>query len=466
MLRIDRGPFRRKGVDEYVSRMSKPREAAIYDSTVTQILANAGYVIPEDPASLYDPSQLWDQLERYCTPDVKLEEDEFLRSAIRKAYRAFGYRENYGKLSILENEGDILKAIKLEKSAGIYMTDKASAWPRGWTRSLDVISGLKKPNPCLAGVRTQRGNKTRLVWMYPLEMTILEAKFARPLIECFKNIRTPMPYSLRRYQLGARLSYTMIERNNVSLDFSKFDSSVPSWLIKKAFKILGTWFDFNEDTAKVFDKIQYYFINTPLVMIDGHLYHGKNHGVPSGSYFTQLIDSIVNYIIITAAMQKYKLHHHEGRVHVLGDDSVFSTNVSVNLNELKSYFATFGFNLNVTKSAVTKVSEPYHFVGFEWFRGSPNRDLDKSLLSMTQPEKWRMKSEDRVKEISRAMRLVLEMSTLGGNLYEVIKSINPSQPRNHLYLEPENRGLTDYMRYHLEESPINKWRNIASGMWI
>lgn len=466
MFRIDRGPFRRKGVESYSSRMSKTRDQAIYDSTVTAMLVKAGFEVPEDPASLYEPEQLWDQLERYCSPDVVKKEDEFLSSAIRKAYRAFGFRESYGKLRILEGESEILEAIKLEKSAGIYMTDKASAWPRGWTRSFDVISGLKKPNPCLAGVRTQRGNKTRLVWMYPLEMTILESKFARPLIECFKNVRSPMPYSLRRYQLGARLSYTMVERNNVSLDFSKFDSSVPSWLIKIAFKILKTWFDFNEDTEKVYDKIQHYFINTPIVMIDGHLYHGKNHGVPSGSYFTQLVDSIVNYIIITAAMQRFDLHHHEGRVHVLGDDSVFSTNVSVNLKELQAYFKTFGFHLNVTKSEITSRKEPFHFIGFDWTHGVPSRNLDKSLLSMSQPEKWRPRGKDKKAELARGLRLVLEMTTLGVNLYEVIKKIQPSQPRNHLFLEPENHGLTDYMRYHLEESPTTSWRNIASGMWI
>lgn len=464
---VNHGPFRRKGVDEYVNRMSKSRENAVYDSTVTSMLDRAGYSIPEDPASIYHPEQLWEQLERYCVKESYVE-DQYIDSAINRAFRAFGYRSTYSsKLIPLQTETQTLNAIKLDKHAGVYFENKAEAWNRAWTRREDVISKRKKPNPCLAGVRTQRGDKTRLVWMYPLEMTMLEAKFARPLIEVFKEIRSPMPYALRRHEIGARLQYTLQSRNKVALDFSKFDSSVPRKLIYTAFRILRTWFhDFEDFDDEAWKLIQNYFIYTPIVMIDGNLYKGKNHGVPSGSYFTQLIDSIVNYIIITAAMLKYDMHPHEKRVHVLGDDSVFSTNTDVNLNVLKTYFSTKGFKLNIEKSDVVSRDQPIHFIGFNWDKGAPFREFDKALLSMSQPEKWRAREREFRKEQQRAFRLILEMSTLGVNLYEVLKKVVPAQPRNHLFLTPEDRGLTDYMKFTLDEHGKPYWRNVATGLWI
>ena len=464
---INHGPFRRKGVDEYVKRMSKPREKAIYDSTVTHMLTSAGYEIPEDPASIYNPDQLWDQLDRYCVKQEYVE-DEFIDRAIKRAFRAFGYRESYSrKLIPLQSETEIYNAVKLEKHAGVYFSTKLDAWNRAWTRQEDVVYKRKRPNPCLAGVRTQRGNKTRLVWMYPLEMTMLEAKFARPLIEVYKEIRSPMPYALRRHEIGARLEYSLKGRNKVALDFSKFDSSVPSKLIRTAFRIMATWFrdfeDFDKESWKV---IQNYFINTPIVMIDGNLYTGKRHGVPSGSYFTQLVDSIVNYIIITASMLKYDMHPHERRVHVLGDDSVFATDVNVNLSELKSYFLTKGFKLNVEKSAVVRSNEPIHFIGFDWLHGVPSRETEKALLSLTQPENWRKREDEFKHEQQRAFRLILEMCTLGVNLYEVLRNVVPARPREHLFLAPEDKGLTNYMNVVLQEHGKPYWRNAATGIWI
>lgn len=459
------GPFRRKGVDEYVKRMSKPQDKAVYDSTVTNKLEKAGYHVPEDPASIYEPEQLWEALDRYASKDV-FTEDEFIDTAIKRAFRAFGYREGMEKLSTLKTETEHYKAIKLEKHAGVYFSNKLSAWPRAWTRREDVLEKRKKPNPCLAGVRTQRGNKTRLVWMYPLEMTMLEAAFATPLISTFKNIRSPMPYSKRRFELGARLEYTLTERNKVALDFSKFDSSVPSKLIKVAFRILATWFDFSESENLAWRNIVNYFINTPIVMIDGNLYTGKCKGVPSGSFFTQLIDSIVNYIIIVAAMTKFDYKPHEKKIHVLGDDSVFSTNMDVNLTDLKTYFLTKGFKLNIDKSEVKPSNETIHFLGFDWKKGVAFRDVDKSILSMSQPEKWRLRANTRMEEHARAYRLIVEMSTLGANLYEVAKKIVDIKDNFLIHFKPEGKSTSSYIHFQDEYNPTKVDRNIATGLWI
>lgn len=46
------------------------------------------------------------------------------------------------------------------------------------------------------------------------------------------------------------------------------------------------------------DKLEDYFINTPIRTSNG-LRFEKCLGVPSGAYFTQLVNSVVSYILIT-----------------------------------------------------------------------------------------------------------------------------------------------------------------------
>jgi hypothetical protein len=467
----DRGPFHRKGVEAYIAQMAKPRDGSIYDSTVTAMLEKAGYNIPEDPASIYDPEQLFETLDCYDVKD-EFTEDEFISRAIGRAYRVFGKRGDEVLERVVQPE-ELKEGIDLSTSAGVYFDTKLGAWERAQTRMEKVLAGKAAPHPCLAGARTQRGNKTRLVWMYPLEMVMIESSFGRPLIEKFKVIRTPMPYGLRRHELGARLHSTLTERNVVALDFSKFDSTVPAKLIKVAFRILKTWFDMDEEDVEAWYLIERYFLSAPIVMPDGHLYVGKRKGVPSGSVFTQLVDSIINYIIITAAQLKFNLHPHEKRVHVLGDDSVFSTNEDVNLSQLKLYFGEMGFNLSVRKSEVSKPENGFHFLGFDWLKGVPTRDPELALKSLTQPEKWRQRMEERRNEHARALRLILEMATLGTNLYEVLWRVSTVHPNQHIYLEPESwatkaSGLTGFMQYQRRELCLKKqyWRNVASGVFI
>lgn len=458
------GPFRRKNVKSYLDFLSRKRLGAIYDSTVSSILEKSGYVIPHDPASVYDPDQLWEQLERYADTPQKLERTQSFQSGVARAFRAFGLRGE-AKLKPLLSESLLKEAIKMEKSAGIYQSTKFEAWDEAYAKSKDIIQDRAAPNPCLVGVRTQRNNKTRLVWMYPLDMTILEATFARPLIDKFKEITSPMPYAKYRVEIGARMAYSLTARNKVGLDFSKFDSSPSAELINVAFSILQTWFDFDAETMKIWESVKHYFINTPIVMLDGNLYKVKHHGIPSGSYFTQLVDSIINYILVTAAMTEFNLHPHESNIFVLGDDSVFSTNEDVNLNELKFFFKRFGFNLNVDKSLVS--NDKVHFIGFDWNRGCTEKPLDKAISIMTQPEKWRKRASDRSEETLRSLNLISEVSSLGINLYDVYYQVFKARPLNINFISLGNSKTSGYLDFIKDEYDVpNVWRNAASAVFI
>lgn len=388
---IDVGPYRRKGVKEYSKWInSLPKDKVLIDVPMKQTLERMGYHIEEKPASLFDVDQMWDALSLYGEGEdlnySELLKLEGMKEAYSSAWRAFG--SDGKKLSPLKTQDEYWNAMTKDASAGLpYFSKKEAAFPIAWGRYKDILSEKKSPNPCLAQFRTQRGNKTRLVWAYPMDMTLAEAKYARPLMQHFKTGLFPVPWGRYRYEVGARLYSTLTKRFNVALDYSKFDSSISPGFISMAFNILKSWFE--DKDLDSWDLITRYFVTTPIVMPDGHLYKGKRKGVPSGSYFTNLVDSIVNFIVIKYLSNVNSLNLHSDSIHIMGDDSVFSTNKNVSLDKLSSDLLKIGVSLNVNKCQVTSRDEPIHFIGFDWSKGSAYKDLNEVLTSAVYPERYR-----------------------------------------------------------------------------
>jgi len=225
------------------------------------------------------------------------------------------------------------------------------------------------------------------VWMYPLEMTIAEARFARPLIDEFLISRTTMAFGMMKWEMGALIDSISFQQDGqvVALDYSKFDSSIPSFLIRQAFSILSTWFAPQDLEKYGWDKIVNYFIHTPIVMPDGNLYTGKKHGVPSGSYFTQLIDSIVNTILIGAMSHKFKLGIAWTRFLVLGDDVIVNfKNAESLMPKICEFMKQYGITINPDKQEFAP-----HFLGADWYHGKPFRDLEELKSKAVYPESFR-----------------------------------------------------------------------------
>lgn len=462
---VNRGPFRRQGMAEYVNRMSKPRTKPIYDNRMVALMSKIGVKILRDPQSIYDPDQLYEALKVYGEKPT-FWRDCFIERAFSKALAVFGYRDTMPKLVPLKQVTQDL--VKLDRSAGIYLMSKAEAFPVAERRAKDILNGTKKPNPCIAFARTQKGNKTRLVWGYPLDMTLLESRFGVQLIEKFKTIRTPITYSLRRYELGARLAATIRARYSLSLDFSKFDSTLSSEVITMAFKILKTWFQMDEEDERAWKIVTDYFIRTSIVMPDGHLYTGKNHGVPSGSLFTQLIDSISNFLISQAVFLSCGIFVPTECHHVLGDDSVVSTNSDINLHDLRRAFKRYGLNLNMEKSKISTPEEGFEYLGTHWKDGLPNVTVEKIVRSATQPEKWRKYAYDDLTAHSQMMSIILSLCSLGLNGWEIAKRFvhYPNISGLSTCWRQDPHFLTGYQRYRLQESPSSIWFNIDTGIFV
>jgi len=185
--------------------------------------------------------------------------------------------------------------------------------------------------PCLAALRLALAkkprNKPRFVWVYPAVMATAEARFFMPLmVRMFKCLLFSWDFSFLRGEY-AELQHFCQKSTVYGTDVSGFDASVSSHNIRRIFSWFKTKFTLNSIDRREFDMVEDYFINTPLWYEDG--IYIKHKGVPSGSYFTQLVDSIVNL-----AYQAFLLSEMRGRmidslcdfafIRVLGDDSLIA----------------------------------------------------------------------------------------------------------------------------------------------
>lgn len=259
--------------------------------------------------------------------------------------------------------------------------------------------------------------KFRLIWVYPAHMTYAEGMFAAPLIRA---------YTASRGKYGLWINFSkgdmrglMAKRRTRNLwlgaDWDSFDARVPAWLIRDAFDILYAQVDFKHyaewgaptdpDTLpRLWDRIIKYFINTPIRFQNG-VVKRKRRGVPSGSYFTNLIDSVVNCI-----MWHYLLGDRMTQnAWYVGDDALIEITGGVHLGEIADEAkSVFQMTLNVTKS---KIGTHVAFLGYTMgYDRRPKADYNKLVAQLLLPAR---PDGDLIDFCSRARALQLSCFGLG-----------------------------------------------------
>lgn len=443
------------------------RTPILVEYKVFNKLVDAGFdLVPErDNKSVYEPAKLVGQLARYGRrPDTSKVDRDVLRQAMAITFRAFG---GDGSLTPLPLDENLSKVIKMDKSSGLPMlTEKGVAFSRDLARAIRVSEGTSAPLPCVAYHRIQHGEngpKTRLVWGYPQSMTLLEGKFAPTLIDSFLLRKTPMVFGLNKCQVFSRMLRIRNSWLRYSLDFSGFDSSISAEWIDFAFMVLRTHFTFQSDEDEVvWNKIINYFIHTPIMLPDTSVWR-KHHGVPSGSFFTQLIDSIVNYLAINYAwIRATGRAVQDGRALVLGDDSLVGQSKYVPVEVLQSYMSELGLTLNTQKTQVSQFrkGDP-HFLGHYWSGGFPYRPLQEIAIRMAFPEKPSGIHDASERSVVRALSYLADSL----NAVELVMLLAPAKSHwleqafasfgMHLDLDREIKaGMRPGLQAHLEEEGV------------
>lgn len=281
-----------------------------------------------------------------------------------------------------------------------------------WLEDRERGTDIFRYHPDLAWTRTQLGTvddpKIRNVWGTAFGNIILEGMSAHPLIVEYRKVGHPMAVGMNYYKrlpsmIQKCLYDNEVYKYGVAIDFKSFDSSIQPWMINEAFNILERNIVFPDDYSKhAFDYSRHFFIHRPVVMPDGRMWL-KHLGIPSGSYFTQLIGSICNMIATHYA--QLKLYGNVFETFVLGDDSLFGIPVELGepkLTDFSPHFEYLGLQMHPNKGVVTIHPGELDFLG-HCARGSKldraSADLMRLALYPEYPVTGPAQSLNRVKGI-------------------------------------------------------------------
>jgi len=351
--------------------------------------------------SRYNPDMLRKPLERYETGGRR---KNFDRGAFDKAYNRVR--------KMFMTKGSKLKAIPLEdcefesssNSGAPYFGSKDDYHDEALKECYAIRNG-KTPEPLVIFHRGKNTEVSRPVFGYPFAMTLLETRFFAPYQEALLN--TPSrPYAGGMYdvQIAGMINEMRAASDWIlELDYRGLDGSATSFIISKAFQMIRERFEMTQQDHDDWVAVVRYHIFAKVLGPDGQIYTGKDHGVSSGSMFTQLVDTIINLLGLFYC--KYTDNLNLNFVLALGDDMIGGClGERPDLEAIANRLADLSLILNTSKSAVKRPKERPHFLGHDWHRMVATRDVEESLIRLCCPEKNRpeywLKQEDQVTYLS------------------------------------------------------------------
>lgn len=252
--------------------------------------------------------------------------------------RSLEPRGERGSLRPLEVARAVKHLIPSTSTGLPFLVKKRQVMDRLNEQSLQAL--LLRLDPCVLFTRTQEGGKTRDVWGFPIAETLFEQTYFQPLLRLRQRLTIeraallgPDAVELALFDLLGKAKRS--DATVVSIDFSQYDATCQPRLTEPALRTLLSYFQGWDDNR---ERLIERFTNIGLVTPDGVL--SGPHGVPSGSTFTNEVDSQVQMMIAQdSGLSEYMT--------VQGDDGVHVTHSP---SELEDYFESFGVKVNRDKS--------------------------------------------------------------------------------------------------------------------
>jgi hypothetical protein len=192
--------------------------------------------------------------------------------------------------------------------------------------------------PCVCYTRTQEQGKTRNVWGYPVSDTVYEQTFFIPTLKIERTL--PFRSALIGPDAVDTAMTKLLSHNDkivYCVDFTAYDASIRPELSALGFECVMGMFD--EAVHNAIQLLYKRFCTIPIYTPDGEI--RGSHGVPSGSSFTNTIDSLVQFMV--ADVDQYSCQ-------IQGDDGVYCLDNQEELLDLKERFRVAGLSLNEDKS--------------------------------------------------------------------------------------------------------------------
>lgn len=280
--------------------------------------------------------------------------------------------------------------------------------------------------PCMIGLRPglirrdelETKIKARGVWAYPAEVKVLEMRYVIPLLERFSTTFSKTPYPVGRNMTKALPMFIdhLLNDGKFGLvtDISKLDTAIGPDYIDWAFDFMKSFFfmgytkssDARNDN--VFEFLKYYHKRTPILLPSGALYR-KYGGVPSGSGFTQIVDTLVTCLITVYALFVMGFSESDilGKLFVVGDDMACSVPSTFDIPWFTRILGMLGFTVNASKVMFSNSGIKLKFLGYSKSGGNIYRPIDELLQTAFFPEKF-------VGNIDRARQRVLGQTIASG----------------------------------------------------
>lgn len=419
-------PRSTKRLKSYQARIRKDLVQRIYDDRATQVLLNYAFDPGKIEAELSYLSTLTnDDGELFCRSMGKYSDMEAqFRNFQAPEKDSFRWNRHYRRAVATVSKRYAkaeLKALEYHSDDDIYnaVTDwsTATGWTyitEGYRKKVDVLSGVFEVyqnreaaakdegsfgTPIICGTRTQGSgaydatgartytwkSKKRAVNMVDVYTIIAESKFGAPLNQWLKT------YDYTAIGKDDKWLTSWVNRHRmegscyVSLDYSKYDSTIPSWLIKSAFDVIRS--AFSEYDAKLLSVIEEDFINKNIITGTDIIH--VTHGNPSGSRLTAIINGICNEIMTETWLDAFGIR---GEYNIMGDDNLIYTHDVDNalVDRISHYIIhNFGVQVNTDKSNFGSTNTDPEYLSRYWGWDGPYRSMGEVISLIAYPEKFR-----------------------------------------------------------------------------
>lgn len=321
-------------------------------------------------------------------------QDDLLSSVISDCFKAFSLPEKVRSIHIrdigLEHLDDWDSSPGMPWYQYGYMTKGEVAFDPLAMRSIakfwdKVKRGQKSHIPQCTGpkktILKQKNRKRTVVFYgYPCTAAFQEACFAVPLLKGYRELNTTFGYRYKGHNDGNRRTFCRFQRYShiTCFDYKSFDKTLPDWLVNVAFDVLASninWTKYQgrdghyaDRLYKAWKRLIEYFLITPAQFRNGTRYK-KNRGLGSGSYFTEMIYSIVNYIVTQYCVrfQDVKVLEHV----VLADESLIATSSPLDISFLIATAGKFDMVINLDHIQVRDRIDGIYFMGCiidKWYK--------------------------------------------------------------------------------------------------
>lgn len=255
------------------------------------------------------------------------------------------------------------------------------------------IHHLRNYTPDIAFVRTQLGmtgsGKTRHVWGRAFHNILIEGICAWPLLELFtRSETTPLFHGFTLAELNqCILSFYLTCKWVMLLDWKCFDAHIQEYEIDEAFDILEERITMpNDFTRSCFEYSRTFVKRKPVIMPRGELYYVYG-SVPSGTYWTVLVDDIVNLNRINYLMIKQGFKEKDYKLKVGGDDSMTGGNGRCpDVRKMHLDAKAEGWTLKYPDSRIVSQLDDIKFLGHHSHFGSLSRNRERVLRLALFPE--------------------------------------------------------------------------------